>query len=340
MMSSLMGMRRRVKAAMMSALLSGFAVSALADAAQEQKPVQHGPAAFATVDGKTIAMQDFENAFVAAVRQKFYHGKIPEGQLEVVRKEVADRLIVRLLLVHEAERRGFVPEVARVDEAIAGYESRYAASPMWQQNRERLLPGLREQIGQQYALEQLERSVRAVPEPAADEERSYYAGNPQLFTEPEKLRLSVILLKVDPASPKLAWDKAREEAESVRQRIRGGASFADLAHLHSGDASAAKGGDMGYLHRGMLPDVLQEKIDQFQLGVVAEPMTLLEGIALFRLDERVPAKLRAFDEVASRARDLLRREREDKAWNEFIAALRGKADVRMSVSAGKGDSAR
>ena len=330
-----MRMKRITLTASLCLLISGGAACALADAAQEPKAAQHGPAAFATVNGRPIAMQDFESTFVATIRQKFYHGKIPEGQVEVVRKEVADRLIVRLLLQDEVERRGIVPEIARIDEAIAAYYARYAGSPMWQQNRERLLPGLREQLGQQNSLEQLERAVRAVPVPAEDETKAFYSANPQLFTEPEKLRLSVILLKVDPSSPKLAWDKAREEAEAILSRIRGGAGFDELARLHSADASSAKGGDMGYLHRGMLPDVLQEKIDQFQLGAVSEPLTLLEGIALFRLADKVAANQRSFDDVAGRARDLLRREREDKAWNDFIASLRGKADIRMSVSASK-----
>ena len=324
-------MRRRGAVTLLCAFLAAAAFPVLADAAQEPATSQHGPAAFATINGKAVAMQEFETAFIAAVRQKFYHGKIPDGQLEVVRQEVSDRIIVGTLLRQEAERRGLVPEAARVDEAIAVYEGRYAASPMWQQNRERLLPGLRDQIGQQNVMEQLERSVRAVPNPGDDEVRAFYAAKTELFTEPEKLRLSVILLKVDPSSPKLVWDKAREEAETIRGRIRAGTPFGELARVHSADDSSAKGGDMGYLHRGMLPEVLQEKIDQYQVGVVPEPVTLLEGVALIRVEDKVPAKPRTFDEVAGRARDLLRREREDKAWNDFIASLRAKADIRMAA---------
>ncbi len=318
---------QRARAAAMAACwasaVAGGAAALAAPAAED--------AVFARVGERVVSLRDYETLLAATLRQKFYHGQVPEGQVAALRQEVADSVVDRALLLEEAKRRGIGPEQAKVKGALDGYEARYAASPMWQQNRERLLPGLIAQLEQQSVLEQLENAVRAAPEPTAEEARGYFLGHPEKFTEPAKIRLSMILLRVAPSSPKAAWEQAREEAAAIHQRLARGAEFGELARLHSADDSAARGGALGYLHRGMLPEALQEKIDQLQEGVAAEPLTLLEGVAIFRLDERVPAKLRSFEEVHARAGELLRRDRAEAAWRELILALRARIPVRIEA---------
>jgi parvulin-like peptidyl-prolyl isomerase len=174
--------------------------------------------------------------------------------------------------------------------------------------------------------------VRKVPEPMADEVRAFYDSHQALFTEPEKLHLSAILLTVDPSAPKAVWDQARSEASAIHARLLNGADFAETARLHSSGKEAERGGDLGYVHRGMLPEALEQKIDEFTIGVPAEPLTLLEGVAIFRLDERKTAKLRAFEDVSGRARDLARRDREEAAWASLMTSLRSAAEVKILVS--------
>lgn len=320
---------RPLAAVVLSAcLLGGMAFAADATSAQ-----LHGEdTVYATVNGKPILIRDYANVFNATLRQKFYHGKVPEGQMGEVRELVTKQMVQRILLIDEAKKRGILPDTGKVAEQLAGYEAQYKSSPVWQQNRERLLPGLQTQLSEQSLLERLEQAVRKVPEPSADEVRDFYASHQALFTEPEKLHLSAILLAVDPSAPKTAWDQARREADAIYARLLGGADFAETARLHSNGKEAEKGGDLGYVHRGMLPEALEQKIDAFTVGLVAEPLTILEGIAIFRLDERKTPKLRDFADVAERARDLARREREDAVWAALSTSLRSAAEVKILVS--------
>lgn len=284
---------------------------------------------YAMVNGKPITVNEYKMLLVATMRQRFYHGKTPEDQAEAVRKEVSDLLIDRALLVEEADRRGIKPDTAMIDQAVADADARYANMPKWQQQREQLLPGLKKQIAQQSQLDQIEKAVRDVPPPAEDEVLAYYKQKPELFTEPAKLHLSVILLKVDPSAPTELWNKALEDAQLIYRRIKDGADFAEEARLHSTDHTASSGGDLGYVHRGMLPEALEKKIDEFQVGEVSEPITVLEGVSLFRIVDRVPPKLREFPEVASRAQDLLKREQQEKTWREAIKHLRETANIEI-----------
>ncbi len=283
----------------------------------------------ATVNGKPITIWEFNARYAAMMRERFYHGKPPEGQAEAVRKEVLDLLVENALLVEEAERRGFKPDEAKFEQAAATAEARYSAMPDWQNDRERVLSAIKGQIGRQSLIEQASKALREVPQPTPAEVRAYYEQKPEYFTEPEKLRLSVILLKVDPGAPKADLDKAREEAQGIYLRLKDGADFAELARQKSGDSSADKGGDLGYVHGGMMPEKLQEKIDKFQVGVVAEPIRVLEGIALYRLDAREASVLREFNNVETRAQELLKREQQDRAWKEAISRLRRDAKIEI-----------
>lgn len=310
-------------------LCMGMAAPALAGEAPATPPSAPVKQVFAMVNGQPVSVQEFNARYNAILRQRFYHGAPPEGQTEAVRKEVADFLIERTLLIEEAEKRGIQPDAAKVEQAVAAAEARYSAVPEWKQQREVLLPKLKEQVARQSLYEQIEKSIREVPPPASTEVRAYYEQHPELFTEPEKLSLSVILLKVDPGAPGADLDKAHEEAKKIYLRLKNGADFAEMARQYSGDNSAEKGGALGYVHGGMLPENLQGKIDKFQVGEVTDPVRTLEGVALYRVDDRVAPVLREFAEVEPRAQGLLKREQQDQAWKDTISRLRGSARIEI-----------
>jgi parvulin-like peptidyl-prolyl isomerase len=282
---------------------------------------------FATVNGQPISAAEFHSAFATHIRQTYYHGQVPEGGIEKARKEVTDQMINKALQRQEIARRGMKPDNESIDRQVADYDKSYAANPNWQRNREAMLPGLRELLAEQSLLKQLENDVRNVPTPTAEEVKAYYQRKPELFTEPEKLRVRAIVLQVAPGAPAQSWEAARAEGERVVRRIRGGADFAEQARLVSTDENAANGGDLGYVHVGMLPDGVQEKIDKLKTGEVSEALETLHGIAIFKVDDRIPAVLQPFDRVAARAAALLLRELKEEAWQSFLARLRSEASI-------------
>lgn len=306
-----------------------FAVSQTAFAEDSPPPTAAEPL-YATVNGKSITQKDFRDAYSSYLRQKFYHGQVPEDQLEPARKEVSNRLVERILLLDDAKQRGLAADEKRIALTLAEYDARYATSPMWQKNRESMMPGLKLQLAEQDLLRQMEVIGHTVAEPTEETVQEFHKKRIELFTEPEKLRLHTILLKVDPSAPKPLWDAAREEAGRIVARLRSGeGKFEELAGLHSHDRSADKGGDMGYVHLGMVPAQVQTQLESLPNGTVGDPIDVLEGVAIFRLDGRIPPKVMAYQDVAVRARELLKREQRDQAWDSFIAGLRKTAAIKM-----------
>jgi parvulin-like peptidyl-prolyl isomerase len=315
---------------LISAIAGAFALFQPARA-EDAAPASASEPLYATVNGTPITQNDFFGAYNSYARQKFYHAQVPEDQLTPLRQEVGDRLVERILLLEEAKRRGFAPDQQRIAQAIAEYDARYAPNRAWQENRASMLPGLRQFLAEQDVLRQIEAAGHAVAEPADEVVGEFYRTHIELFTEPEKMRLHTILLKVDPSAPKEAWGAARDEASRIVARLRSGKnSFEELARLHSLDQSAGNGGDMGYLHRGMIPEQVQLQLDARALGSVGDPVDVLEGVAVFRLDERISPRVMPYADVAARARVLLTREQSKVAWETFIADLRKTAVITVA----------
>ncbi len=304
---------------------------ALAAPLAGQPAAAQGAAAapFARLGESVISQEEFEAAFARAVRGKFYHGKPPEGAMAALQREVAQSLIDEILVAKEAKRRNLKADAAAIKRTIDDYEARYRTSPQWQATRERLLPGLRAKLERDSLSEQLTTLVKKVPDPTPAQLEQYYRTHQDKFTSPEQVHLRMILLKVDPSSPQAKWDGARDEGIAIHRRLKTGADFAQLAHLHSGDDSAQRGGDLGFVHHGMLPEPAQKAIDAMQPGQLSEPVVLLEGIAVFRLEARTPPKLNPLEQVKDRARALYLREKGDEAWVAILEKLRRETPARI-----------
>lgn len=288
------------------------------------------PTFFARINGQEIGVADFDRFANDAFRQKFYHGQPPEAEVKAMLRSVAQQLIDNLLLAEEAERRKVGPDKAAIDAEISKYEKQYANSENWKTQRETTLPRIRAFLETKSRVDNLERKIReSVPTPSTEAVRTFYKRSPELFTEPEKVRVGLILLRVSPNAPSSAWETATKEAEGLHASIKKGMNFEKVARERSQDSSKDNGGDMGYLHRGMLAEEVHKELDNHKPGDLLKPVRVLEGVAIFRLIDRQVAKLRPFEDVKERATGLLKREQSDKAWEDFLVAMRGKAKIEI-----------
>lgn len=262
----------------------------------------------------------------------FFHGSVPEEKLATVRGEVARQLIDRTLLRQEAKRRDIKPDASWIKQREDEITRPYRSNPQWETNKEQLLTTLRAQLAEDSMLYRLESTVKQVPEPNDAEVQHYYKTHADKFTTPERIRVSMILLRVEPWSPDTAWQAAHDEAVRLIDRLKKSDrnKFAELAQLHSGDESAAAGGDLGYVHKGMLTDEAQQVLDQMNTGDISDPVQVLKGIAIFRLDERVKPVLNSFDDSKVRAQGLLTREIKERAWEKFLVDLRANTRTRVN----------
>lgn len=288
---------------------------------------------FARVNGVEIASATFDREARETFRNKFYHGTPPEKELNSMLKSVGDRLIDDILLGAEAIQRKMSPNVAEVDAEIAKLDRRFGANSNWVAQRESVLPTLRAHFENASNIRQLEKAIRDVSLPDG-EVRDFYQKNPAIFTEPVKNRVSLILIRVDPSSPWSEWEKANQLAGNIKAELTNGADFAKLAAERSQDPSAKQGGDLGLLHEGQLAPAIESELTKLQPGEIGGPVRVLEGYSVFRLVDRIPAKLHDFATVEPRARERYRQIKSDETWQKFIESLRAKAKIEIGPAFG------
>lgn len=289
-------------------------------------------AIFAKIGDSLITLDEYKAAFSAASRGKFYHGKPPESEVALLQREVSDQMVSRIVLLREAKRRGLTPDATEIQKLVQTYEQRYAGSEQWKKNRAQLLPPLQARLEQEDLLSQLETLVRSGVKISDKQVKAYYTANQAKFTEPEQMRVSVILLKVDPSATSATWKKSEEQSQGLSKRARSGEDFAALARQHSGDGSSGQGGDMGYLHSGMLPEGTQDALAKLKTGEISDALRLLEGFAVFKLTDRKAAIMHGFDAVKVRAQELAQREQSDAAWMAFVTDLKAKTPTQIDQS--------
>jgi peptidyl-prolyl cis-trans isomerase SurA len=137
-----------------------------------------------------------------------------------------------------------------------------------------------------------------------------------------------ILVKTNEA---VSQDDARRRLLDLRERMaRGGADFAELARLHSEDATAARGGDLGWLYPGDTVPDFERAMDSLQPGEISPPVQSPFGWHLIQVLERRKADMSA-DRVRLRARQVLRERKSDEAYQEWLRQLRDQTYVELRL---------
>jgi peptidyl-prolyl cis-trans isomerase SurA len=119
---------------------------------------------------------------------------------------------------------------------------------------------------------------------------------------------------------------AKRRLLALKERIENGADFAELARLNSEDASAAKGGDLGWLAPGDTVPEFERAMNALPVGGLSEPVQTPFGWHLIQVLER--RKQDVTDEQRKlKARLMIRERKADEAYQEFVRQLRDQAYV-------------
>jgi parvulin-like peptidyl-prolyl isomerase len=290
-----------------------------------------GQEIFATINDEVITYGDFIRIFRSAVRNKFYHGTVPKEELMKFQKKVGHDIVEQILIHEQALKVGLKPNSEQIMEGLEQYNKRYDEDPGWQDKKDKLIPLMISQMERRDLIQQLEEKVRDIAPPEKNKDvEAYYLKHSEKFTEPKRIWVSVILLSVAPSAGSEMWKNAEQAARQMIEKINKGESFAENAKKYSAHPSASNGGDLGYLHEGVLEDKSQLAVDKLKIGEVSQPVVVLQGVSFFKLNGIEEEKLRNFADVKGRARKLLHREQKDNAWKNYLEGLYQSANVEVN----------
>lgn len=279
----------------------------------------------AHIDGSPITGADFAPYLRPYLRSKLYHSGSPE-RVRALADEAIDAFLVDRVLAEQAVARGLKIDEAEVKKRLAGIEARYRDRADWPEIRARL-PKLRQEIEADLRIEALKSEISRVQTPAEVEIRAYYDSQSELFTRPAGYRLRLLLVAVDPGASADDWRAAEAQAKDYALRIAAGEDFAALAAANSKHGSAEQGGAVGLVHEGQLGEAADAALRPSKPGDVVGPVRLLEGVAIFQIEEKRAAQLMPFSEVKERVSTLLQRDQAKKQWNSYVDTVRNRFSI-------------
>jgi peptidyl-prolyl cis-trans isomerase SurA len=124
--------------------------------------------------------------------------------------------------------------------------------------------------------------------------------------------------------------EARNRLRVLKERIENKADFAELARVHSDDASASKGGDLGWILPGDTVPEFERVMNQLQPGQVSDPVQTPFGLHLIQVLERGSQDV-SKERRRLVARQTLRARKSDEAYQEWVRQLRDRAYIEVRL---------
>ena len=118
-----------------------------------------------------------------------------------------------------------------------------------------------------------------------------------MFNVPEQVHVQVILVTAGEKDSETARSDARKRAEEAAKRAAAGEDFAALAKQYSQDKSAARGGDLGLVPRGVMFPKFEEIAFSAKPGTVSPVFETPKGFNVIKILEKHPESTRTYEEV-------------------------------------------
>lgn len=290
------------------------------------------PNKVAVVNGTVITRKDLDREMRVARRRYARMGRTLAGpEVPKMEARILESLIDRELIFQEAVKSGIHIDDQTVKNELATLKKRFSNEAAFQKAlREANLSeaDVRIQIRRGMTIQRLidDRFVHKISV-SPKEVKEYYDTHREMFTRPEEVRASHILIKVDPKADEQTKLKARRELEGIQKKLLAGGNFAALARKYSQGPSAAKGGDLGYFRRGQMVPPFEKAAFALKPGEVSDIVVTRFGYHLIKVTDKKPGGIIPYVEVKNKLTDFLKQQKVRRAVDLHIEELKKGAKI-------------
>jgi len=299
--------------------------------AEEQKPAE-ADAKIAVINGVVISRQQFDRELTIHLERVSRQGQqVSDDQLAALKKDVLEGLIEREVLYQQSQKVGIKVTDQSVDEQLAAIKKRFpgeqdfknALSAMNLTENEVKL-----QIARGLAIRELiDQQIMSKITISDEESKAYYDANPQLFKQPEQVKASHILIKVEADATDEQKAEARKKINDIQQKIKNGGDFAELAKEYSEGPSNVRGGDLGYFRRGQMVKPFEDAAFAMQTDEVSDVVETRFGYHLIKVYDKKPEQIVAYADVKEQLDQRMKQEKAEKEANQYIEQLKKDAKI-------------
>ncbi|MEN3185414.1 MAG: peptidyl-prolyl cis-trans isomerase [Atribacterota bacterium] len=267
-------------------LLLGFTALALA---QEQPDPSGASSANATqaivaqVNGEPIYLSELEEIWNSLPES--YRVQFPGGM-----KDLLEQLIRQALIVQEAKKNNLENDPVVL----------------------KRLESIKKQV---LVSEFIKREILEKVAVSDEEVEKEYNANPTLYTEPEQVKVSHIMVST------------KEKAQEVLEELKGGKPFEEVAKSKSESPDSVSGGAMGYVKRGDLDPEIEKVVFDLAPGNFSDVVETGYGFHIFLVSEHLQPRLKELGEVKEEIITRLTPQKQQEAFDKLIEGLKNKSEI-------------
>jgi peptidyl-prolyl cis-trans isomerase C len=290
----------------------------------------------ALVNGVAISMEQYNKELNVQLARVSQQGKqVSDDQMAALKKNILDSLIEREVLYQQSQKVGIQVTDQKVDEQLAGIKKRFPNETEYKNALNKM------NLSEDEVKLQIKRglSIRALIDQQItnkvvitdEESKAYYDKNPQMFKQPEQIKASHILIKVDAKADDAQKAEARKKIEAVQQKLKDGGDFAALAKEYSEGPSSAKGGDLGYFRRGQMVKPFEEAALALKPNEVSDIVETRFGYHLIIVYDNKPEQTLAYADVNDKIKQRMKQEKIEKEAVKYVDKLKKDATLEKFI---------
>jgi peptidyl-prolyl cis-trans isomerase C len=273
----------------------------------------------AQVNEELITLEEFNNELRDI---KLEHGKLPEDResRDQLKTAFLDQIINSKLILGEARRMDINVSEDEINKTILALKRDYpgesfkamleARGMSFQEWKRRLMEKL--------LTEKVIQTLAQFDAPIDDKSvKQYYEEHVEEYSFPEQVRARQIVVATE------------DEAKTILRGLRKGEDFEKLAKEKSMMPERLYGGDLGFFARGEMPEAFDE-VFSMKIGVISKVIKSPYGYHIFRVEEKVEAKVREFDEVKDEIAHKIRKNKSEEIYYTWLSGLRAKAKIKIN----------
>ncbi|UCC65957.1 MAG: peptidylprolyl isomerase, partial [Deltaproteobacteria bacterium] len=276
----------------------------------------------AEVDGDPITVTEFTEELSPLV-EGYNPSLSPQGQdsLEKLKEVLLDQIIEKRLILHEAQKTGITVSDEELEEAFASVKRGYPEGAFEEIMREIPLLQWKERLRQRLLIEKVISRISQVFPPIDEKTlREYYEAHRNEFVMPEQVRVRQIVVR------------NLNDAKRILKKLKRGEPFEELAKRYSTGPEAEEGGDLGFFGREEMPKEF-EVVFSLKVGEISSIVQSAYGYHIFQVVAKGERAEVGFMEAREAVTERILQEREEMAFQDWLAGVKEKAQIRVNRKA-------
>jgi peptidyl-prolyl cis-trans isomerase C len=241
-----------------------------------------------------------------------------------LKHRVLNRMIENNLILEWGKQNGITLTQEEIDKGISRLKEGYTGREFELMLEERSIPSSKwQELAQEnlFIDKVVDTFVSKKTTVTPHEVEVYYKDHSDEFKVGERVRVRHIVTDT------------LEKAQRLQEAVDKGENFAKVAIMHSLSPDRSSGGDLGYFERGTHPIEFDQTCFSMEIGQISPIVKSPYGFHLFKLIDKKPAGILAFEEVAARIQAELLKKKMAQNYQNWLEEVKSTATIDINEKA-------